>query len=123
MCELASAFFSWERGSWMVEEDMKKTGYNKEEEYFHKLNQQLIEKKRKELDVQREEQQKREQVGPHWMRCPKCGGDMKEVDLQGIKVDQCNQCSGIYFDRGELELLLESQEPKGLLGGLKKLFK
>ena len=107
----------------MVDEDLKKTGYNKEEEYFYKLNKQLIEKKRKELDVQSAEQQRQAQVTEHWMKCPKCGYPMKEIDLQGIKVDRCSQCSGIYFDRGELELLLESQEPKGFLGGLKKLFR
>jgi hypothetical protein len=107
----------------MVEEDLKKTGYNKEEEYFYKLNKQLIEKKRKDLDAQRAEQQRQAQVSQHWMKCPKCGHPMKEIDLQGIKVDKCTHCSGIYFDRGELELLLESQEPKGFLGGLKKLFK
>lgn len=107
----------------MVEEDLKKTGYNKEEEYFYKLNKQLIEKKRKDLDAQRAEQQRQAQVSQHWMKCPKCGYQMKEIDLQGIKVDQCTQCSGIYFDRGELELLFESQEPKGFLGGLKKMFR
>jgi len=107
----------------MVEEDIKKAGYNKEEEYFYKLNKQLIEKKRKELDAQRAEQQKQGQIAQHWMKCPKCGHEMKEVDMQGIKVDRCSHCSGIYFDRGELELLLESQETKGFLGGLKKLFK
>jgi hypothetical protein len=107
----------------MVEEDLKKAGYNKEEEYFYKLNKQLIEKKRKELDAQRAQQQRQAQTGQHWMKCPKCGQDMKEIDHHGIKVDQCSQCAGIYFDRGELELLLESQEPKGLIGSLKKLFK
>lgn len=107
----------------MVEEDLKKTGYDKEEEYFYKLNRQLIEKRRKELDAQRAQQRDHEKAGEHWMKCPKCGSNMKEIDLHGIKVDQCTRCSGIYFDRGELELLLESQEPRGFLGGLKKLFR
>ncbi len=57
------------------------------------------------------------------MKCPKCGKDMEEAPLAGIKVDQCTNCMGIYFDRGELELLLGAQEPKGFLGGLKRLFK
>jgi len=48
---------------------------------------------------------------------------MNEIALQGIKVDQCGACGGIYFDRGELELLMESREQKGFLGGLKSLFK
>jgi Zn-finger nucleic acid-binding protein len=38
-------------------------------------------------------------------------------------VDRCNSCSGIYLDKGELELLLQSKEPKGFLGGLSQLFK
>jgi uncharacterized protein len=83
----------------------------------------LIEKKRKELDAQRAEQQNQQQVTPHWMKCPKCGHEMVEEDLQGIKVDRCTQCSGIYFDRGELEILLESREPKGFLSGMRKMFK
>jgi hypothetical protein len=107
----------------MIEDDMKKLGYNKEEEYFYKQNKELIEKKRKQLDTQRAAQQRQEEVAQHWMKCPKCGHEMEEVDLQGIKVDRCSHCSGIYFDRGELELLLESREPKGFLGSLKKLFK
>ena len=104
-----------------MDENVKNLGYDREEEYFYKANKALIEKKRKELDAQRA-QQVQEQKTPHWMKCPKCGSDMKEIDLQGIKVDQCGECLGIYFDRGELELLMESREAKGFLGGLKKLF-
>ncbi len=107
----------------MVEDDMKRTGYDKEEEYFYKQNQELINKKRKALDAQRQEQHQKAQAADHWMKCPKCGGGMKEIDLEGVKVDRCSQCSGVYFDRGELELLMEIREPKGLLGNLKKIFK
>lgn len=100
--------------------DLQEKGYSKEEEYFYKQNKELIEKRRRELDAKRKEQQ---QGHPHWMKCPKCGADMKEIERQGIKVDQCGQCGGIYFDRGELELLLEAKEQKGFLGGLTSLFK
>jgi len=77
---------------------------------------------RKKLDVDRGEQESRAQRAEHWMRCPKCGSKLEEVDLLGIKVDQCEKCFGIYFDRGELELLLEAQEPRGFLGALRRLF-
>ena len=106
----------------MADEGGKNLGYDREAEYFHRVNKELIEKKRRELDSQRAEKETQDQKTTHWMKCPKCGSDMKEIDLQGIKVDQCTQCQGIYFDRGELELLLESQEAKGFLGGLKRLF-
>lgn len=100
----------------MKTEDVKK-GYNSEEEYFYKLNKDLIEKKRKEYPAKQTNQ-----AGSHWMKCPKCGSEMAEIDLAGIKVDQCAGCLGIYFDHGELEILIESKEPKGFLGAMKRLF-
>lgn len=92
-------------------------GYSKEEEYFYKLNKELIEKKRRERPSK--------QSGEHnanWMKCPKCNAEMNEVELAGIKVDKCSGCHGIYFDHGELEILIDSQEPKGFLGAMKRLF-
>jgi Zn-finger nucleic acid-binding protein len=106
----------------MATDDISRTGYSKEDEYFYKRNQALIERKRKELDAQRAAQSKTAGEGPHWMRCPKCGAAMSEVDLAHIKVDKCGACHGIYFDHGELETLMESQEPQGFLQGLRRLF-
>ena len=42
---------------------------------------------------------------------------MKEENLQGVAIDRCGGCGGIYLDKGELELLSRAQS-----GGLKKLF-
>ncbi len=109
-------------GGPMVEKDLKEKGYSKEDEYFYKLNKELIERKRKELDKKKAEEQKKAK-SEHFMRCPKCGHAMEEIAHLGIMVDRCKACSGIFFDRGELELLLESKEQKGFLGGLKQLFK
>ncbi len=100
----------------MNTEDMKK-GYSKEEEYFYRINKELIERKRKEIAAKPVNES-----SPHWMKCPKCSADMNEIDLAGIKVDQCVGCRGIYFDHGELEILIDSQEPKGFLGAMKRLF-
>jgi Zn-finger nucleic acid-binding protein len=107
----------------MVQEDLREKGYDKEEEYFYKLNKELIERKRKELDASRVEQQGKELKEKHWMRCPKCGQAMEEINLSGIMVDRCNACQGVYLDKGELELLLEAKEPRGFLSGLKTWFK
>ena len=98
--------------------EFKEHGYNREEEFFFKQNKELLEKRRKELDAQRKEQQE-SQKHAHWMCCPKCGQKMAEVPLEGIKVDRCTACGGIYFDKGELELLLEAKEQKGFLASLK----
>jgi hypothetical protein len=109
-------------GGRMVKEDLKEKGYSKEDEYFYKLNKELIEKKRRELDKKKAEDAKKSK-SEHYMHCPKCGHEMEEIAHQGIMVDRCKGCSGIFFDRGEIEILLESREQKGFLGGLKQLFK
>jgi uncharacterized protein len=107
----------------MVKEEKKERGYNPEEEYFYKVNKELIERKRKQLDAQRGEQRKNELKMEHWMCCPKCGHSMEEIEFLGIMVDRCTTCSGLYFDKGEFEILLESQEQKGFLSSLKQIFK
>jgi len=43
------------------------------------------------------------------MICPVCKYDMIVVEYQNIELDYCNSCKGVWFDSGELELLLESQ--------------
>ena len=101
----------------MVTENTGK-GYSKEEEYFYKLNKELIDKKRMEIMAK----QSHGARPPNWMKCPKCEGTMVEVELAGIKVDQCGICHGIYFDHGELEILTESKEPKGFIGAMKRVF-
>ncbi|MFE6609606.1 zf-TFIIB domain-containing protein [Amycolatopsis sp. NPDC057786] len=39
------------------------------------------------------------------MICPKCQNVMKTVDKNGIHIDQCQGCRGIFLDRGELEAI------------------
>lgn len=102
--------------------ELGEKGYDKESEYFFKKNKELIHKMRGSLDEQRAQQASHSGDNPHWMKCPKCGKELVEVDLSGVKVDQCTDCMGIFFDKGELELLLEAQGPKGFLGGIRKLF-
>ncbi|UCC24714.1 MAG: MFS transporter [Gemmatimonadales bacterium] len=39
------------------------------------------------------------------MRCPKCRSDMEQIDVEGIEIDRCLTCNGIWFDAGEAEAL------------------
>jgi len=91
-----------------------------EEEYFYKTNQELIEKNRARLDSERNVRETKEKMAQHWMKCPKCGGQMTEIDMSSLKVDKCSSCKGLYFDNGELEVLLKSSKPEGFLDSLKK---
>lgn len=43
------------------------------------------------------------------MTCPKCGGEMRRYERNGVDIDQCNECRGIFLDRGELERLTEAE--------------
>ncbi|MFC4859110.1 zf-TFIIB domain-containing protein [Actinophytocola glycyrrhizae] len=43
------------------------------------------------------------------MICPKCQNTMRTVDRQGIHIDQCDSCRGIFLDRGELEAILNAE--------------
>ena len=37
------------------------------------------------------------------MDCVKCDGKLHPIEVEGVVVDQCDACSGIWFDGGELE--------------------
>ena len=106
-----------------VRDDLNKEGYSKEEEYFYRINQELIERRRKELDPGRRAHSASQEGAPHWMGCPKCGEEMSPVNLLGIQVEQCTKCQGVYFDRAEVETLLEAKEPKHFLSALWRLLR
>ena len=41
------------------------------------------------------------------MQCPVCQVDLLLSERQGIEVDYCPKCRGIWLDRGELDKLIE----------------
>lgn len=41
--------------------------------------------------------------------CPKCGSDMRAYERNGVTIDQCTGCRGIFLDRGELEHLTDAE--------------
>ena len=43
------------------------------------------------------------------LTCPKCRGEMRTYERNGILIDQCEECRGIFLDRGELEQLLDAE--------------
>ncbi|MFJ6014290.1 zf-TFIIB domain-containing protein [Streptomyces sp. NPDC092952] len=45
------------------------------------------------------------------MQCPKCHAQMHTYNRNGIQIEQCSGCRGIFLDYGELETLtrIESQ--------------
>lgn len=41
------------------------------------------------------------------MQCPTCNVELKMADRQGIEIDYCPQCRGVWLDRGELDKIIE----------------
>lgn len=78
----------------------------KEEEYFKRLE---VERKRK-LDEERhgklKEEERQQMKALHFMRCPKCGMELREIDFKGITVDKCFGCEGLWIDAEETASIL-----------------
>lgn len=66
----------------------------REDAYFQKRDQELLRKLR--------EQRAREEAR---MRCPKCGSSLEPRVQQGITVEMCPDCGGLWLDQGEFEEL------------------
>jgi uncharacterized protein len=49
-----------------------------------------------------------DQVGA--MSCPVCVVPLAMSDRQGIEIDYCPQCRGVWLDRGELDKIIERSE-------------
>ncbi len=83
----------------------------REEEYFavqeFEKRKMLEEERHKEL----EEEEKRKLKELHYMRCPKCGMKLIQIDYKGIKIDRCSACGGVWLDDGELEVVSKLEKP------------
>ena len=95
---------------------MKKPS-EQEEEYFARIEfekrKQIEEEKQKKM-IEEEKKRLREL---HFMRCPKCGMQLIEIDYKNIKVDKCSGCDGIWLDAGEIEAVSKLEK-----SGMDKLF-
>jgi uncharacterized protein len=45
------------------------------------------------------------------MSCPVCRMPLSMSDRQGIEIDYCPQCRGVWLDRGELDKIIERSGP------------
>jgi hypothetical protein len=109
----------------VVEQDKRR-----EDEWFRTNEIKLLEvarlereKREKERAAQVAEAERKRLKDLHFMRCPKCGQEMREEELDGVKVDRCSFCEGLYFDAGELEqvALKRIEERKSFFRKLMKI--
>lgn len=48
-----------------------------------------------------------QQITPQGLLCPVCRVDLVMSDRQGIEIDYCPKCRGVWLDRGELDKIIE----------------
>ena len=90
--------------------DMEDRGRALENEYFHRKEQELIQKLKGHLAV--------ENAQDAGLDCPRCDGRLLEADYEHIKIDVCNKCSGVWLDAGELTQVVEKDTEAGWFGRL-----
>lgn len=82
----------------------------KEEEYIARLE---FEEKKKREQVRHKKlvaEEKKKLKELHYMRCPKCGMELIEMDYKKLKIDKCSSCQGIWLDAGEFEAVTELEK-------------
>ena len=92
--------------------DLDDRGQALENEYFHRREKELIEKMKAKLAD--------EQTKSLELKCPKCDGTLHETDFEGVKIDVCDGCSGVWLDAGELAQVVDSDKGSGWFSGLFK---
>jgi len=89
----------------------------REEEYFAKMEFEKKKKQEEEKQKKLAEGEKKKLKELHYMKCPKCGMELIEIDYKSTKIDKCSGCGGIWLDAGELEVVSQLEKK-----GLDKLF-
>lgn len=46
------------------------------------------------------------------MKCPTCNLNLVMTERNGIEIDYCPECRGVWLDRGELDKIIERSTPQ-----------
>ncbi len=93
-----------------------------EEEYFARENAERLPKiaaEQKSSLAAAERDSLRKQ---HWMRCPKCGLELKTIVFRAVEIDRCFACGGTWLDAGELQKLA-GEEGRGVMSSILNIFR
>lgn len=50
------------------------------------------------------------------MKCPVCSIDLTISERQGIEIDYCSKCRGVWLDRGEIDKIIERSASESFEG-------
>ena len=89
---------------------INKESRKREDEWFTKNEKKFLEeasaareKREKERAAHEGAAERKRLKDLHFMKCPKCGHDLKTEHFSGAEIDRCTFCEGIWVDAGELE--------------------
>lgn len=51
------------------------------------------------------------------MNCPLCAMPLEAVERQGVEIEHCRSCGGLWLDAGELDALIEREAVAALRQG------
>lgn len=80
-----------------------------ENEYFRRQEQMLIEKLRAKLAA--------EKKTPSGVKCLKCEGEMVESVFEGLTIEVCNKCHGVWLDTDKLARIAHHEQDKSFWYG------
>jgi uncharacterized protein len=81
-----------------------------EEEYIARMEFERKKKVEMEKHGKLAQEEKKGLKKLHFMRCPKCGMELIEIDYKGTKIDECSECRGIWLDAGELAVVAKLEK-------------
>lgn len=88
--------------------ELEDRGRALENDYFRRKEQELIEKMKAKLSSENRQASD--------MKCPKCDGYLVESDYENVKIDVCNNCTGVWLDAGELAQIADKDKDEGWFG-------
>jgi Zn-finger nucleic acid-binding protein len=77
-----------------------------EEEYFRRKEREAIEKLRAKMT----EEEQAKAAAAATLQCPGCDGRLQPVMFEGVEIDVCDKCGGVWLDANELEALTKRDE-------------
>jgi hypothetical protein len=78
-----------------------------EDEYFARRDAELLRQQRAATNAAAAAAERRS----HHMKCPNCGYDLIRSAWEGVQVDQCTHCHGLWFDAAEARTALTHPQP------------
>ena len=82
--------------------DLEERGKALENEYFRRKEGELLARMKERIAAEGSKSLE--------LQCPKCDGSLIQTDFEGVKIDVCDKCSGVWLDAGELADILERHD-------------